>query len=352
MTNAPDKTPIARALERLAEGDRLGSELTALAFGQIMRGEATAAQTGALLMGLRVQREATDELEGAVRALREVMVRVDVAERRFLVDTCGTGGGRIGTFNVSTAAAFVAVGAGARVAKHGNRSFTSKCGSADVLEALDVRISVDAREAAHLLDDVGMAFLFAPAFHPAMRHVAPVRRELGVATVMNILGPLANPANVRRQLIGVADPERAQMMAEVLARLGSEHAMVVHATVGMDEIASRGTTRYWEVSAEGVTEGTIEPGDFGLEHVRLEDLAGGDPRNNAARIEALLAKPNQDPGGLAVTVLNAGAALYVAGVGPTLEEGIASARRSLESGAAADVLGRLRAASKRTSTSG
>jgi len=348
VTNGTGKADIARALERLAAGGRLGADLTAAAFGQVMRGEATAAQTGALLMALRVQGEAADELEGAVRALREVMVRVEVANREHLIDTCGTGGGRIGTFNVSTAAAFVAVGAGARVAKHGNRSFTSRCGSADVLEALGVSISVDGAEAARLLNEVGMAFLFAPAFHPAMRYVAPVRRELGVATVMNVIGPLANPAGVRRQLIGVADPDRAVTMAEALARLGSEHALVVHGTVGMDEIAPHGITRYWEVSGGGVTEGALDPAEFGLEHEVLQELAGGDPPDNASRIEALFRNPGADPAGLAVTVLNAGAALYVAGIGATLQEGFAAARRSLEDGSAGRVLERLRVASAAT----
>src|SRR6266850_292480 len=199
-----------------------------------MRGEATPAQIAALLMGLRVKGETPDEVAGAARALREAMVRVDAAGPH-LVDTCGTGGGAVGTFNISTAAAFVAAGAGATVAKHGNRSFTSTCGSADVLEALGVGIGLDAPGAARVLREAGIAFLFAPTFHPAMRHVGPVRRELGITSVMNLLGPLANPAGARRQVVGVADRERAPLMADALARLGAVHAMVVHGRVGMDE---------------------------------------------------------------------------------------------------------------------
>lgn len=338
-------------LRTLAAGGRPDAALTAAAFAQVMRGEATPAQMGGLLMGLRVQQEAADQLEGAVRALRDAMVRVEVADDRFLVDTCGTGGGTVPTFNISTAAALVAAGAGARVAKHGNRSFTSKCGSADVLEALGIAIALEPDRAAHLLDEVGMAFLFAPAFHPAMRHVAPVRRELGVATVMNMIGPLANPAGVRRQLVGVADPERGPLMAEVLARTGTERALVVYGTVGMDEIAPRGPTRVWEVSGGGVTETAIDPVQFGLAHDRLDDLAGGVPKENAARIRRLLTDPSTDPAGRAAVVLNAGAAIYVAGLYDTWDEAMAAAGASLDEGRAAGALERLRAAAP-LSTSG
>ena len=337
-------TPITAALRTLARGDRLGETLTHEAFEQVMRGEATAAQVGAFLMGLRVQGEGADEIAGAVRALRTVMVRVDASGCSHLVDTCGTGGGGVTTFNISTAAAFVAAGAGAIVAKHGNRSYTSKCGSADVLEALGVQVAAAPVDAARLLRDTGMAFLFAPAFHPAMRHVAPVRRELATATIMNIVGPLANPAGVRCQLVGVADPERGPVMAEVLARLGAEHALVVHGDVGMDEIAPTGRTRVWEVEQGRVTARSISPEEFGMGDADLAALAGGEPPGNAMRIERLLQRPSGDGAGRAAVALNAGAALYVAGLAGTLREGVDRALETLDAGAGMAALERLRAA--------
>src|SRR5712671_7313696 len=229
-------SPLRRALTALANRQSLSEEQTVEVFGVVMSGEATPAQIGGLLMGLRAKGETADELAGAARALRNAMIRVTVTHNH-LVDTCGTGGGAVPTFNISTAAAFVAAGAGAVVAKHGNRSFTSKCGSADVLEALGVRISLDAADAARVLREACVTFLFAPTFHPAMKHTGPVRRELAVASVMNLLGPLANPAGVRRQVVGVADADRAPLMAGALARLGVDHALVVHGRVGVDEMA-------------------------------------------------------------------------------------------------------------------
>jgi anthranilate phosphoribosyltransferase len=337
-------TPIAAALHTLSRGERLGETLTHEAFEQVMGGEATPAQVGALLMGLRVQGEEADEITGAVRALRGAMVPVDAGGSRHLVDTCGTGGGSVSTFNISTAAAFVAAGAGATVAKHGNRSYTSKCGSADVLDALGVQIAADPRGATRVLRDAGMAFLFAPAFHPAMRHVAPVRRELATATIMNIVGPLANPAGVKRQLVGVADPDRGPVIAEVLARLGAEHALVVHGDVGMDEIAPAGRSSVWEVGEGGVTPGSISPTEYGLEHSDLAALAGGEPPDNAARIERLLRDPSSDAAGRAAVALNAGAALYVSGLAVDLGEGVGRALEALEAGAGLAALEKLRAA--------
>src|SRR5947209_4460236 len=231
----PSAPPLQQALVALANRQSLSESLAAAVFGVVMRGEASPAQIAGLLVGLRVKGETPDEVAGAARALRAAMVHVD-ADGVHLVDTCGTGGGAVGTFNISTAAAFVAAGAGATVAKHGNRSFTSKCGSADVLEALGVTIALDAAEAARVLREACVTFLFATNFHPAIKHAAPVRRELAISTVLNLVGPLANPARVRRQVIGVADRDRAPLMAAALARLGTEHALVVHARVGMDEI--------------------------------------------------------------------------------------------------------------------
>jgi anthranilate phosphoribosyltransferase len=278
------------------------------------------------------------------------MVRVE-ANGAHLVDTCGTGGGAVSTFNISTAAAFVAAGAGAVVAKHGNRSFTSKCGSADVLEALGVRISLDAVDAARVLREACVTFLYAPTFHPAMKHAGPVRRELAVASVMNLLGPLANPAGVRRQVVGVADADRAPLMAGALARLGVEHALVVHGRVGMDEIAPQGITDVWEVrSGSGtVTRWEIDPADHGLAVDDLAGLSGAEPPANAARIERLLGDGRDDLAGLAALLLNAGAAIYVAGLVASYAEGVARAREVVRAGKGRDALERLRRA---TSISG
>jgi len=341
-------SPLQQAIATLADRRSLGERQTTEVFGAVMRGEATPAQMAALLMGLRVKGETAEEVAGAARALRDAMVRVE-ANGAHLVDTCGTGGGAVSTFNISTAAAFVAAGAGAVVAKHGNRSFTSKCGSADVLEALGVRISLDAADAARVLREACVTFLFAPTFHPAMKHAGPVRRELAVASVMNLLGPLANPAGVRRQVVGVAEADRAPLMAGALARLGAEHALVVHGRVGMDEIAPQGITDVWEVRNGRVNAWEVDPADHGLAVDDLAGLSGAEPPANAARIERLLGDGRQDPAGLAALLLNAGAAIYVAGLATSYAEGVARAREVLASGKAREALERLRRATTSTS---
>jgi anthranilate phosphoribosyltransferase len=336
--------PLQHALQALARGDSLSAEAAAAAFAVLMRGEATPVQTAALLMGLRAKGESAEEVAGAAVALRQAMLRVEVEEVERLVDTCGTGGGRVGTLNLSTAAAFVVAGAGVRVAKHGNRSYTSRSGSADVLEALGVGIELGAELSAVVLREVGIVFLFAPSFHPAMRHMGPVRRELGVPTIMNLLGPLVNPAGVRRQVIGVADESRAPLLAAALARLGAAHALVLHAAVGMDEVSPCGRTGVWEVCDGALAEWTIEPARYGLACDDLDGLAGGEPGENAARIERLLAGGRDLPAVRCAVLLNAAAGLYVSGGGWTFEEAVARATDSLESGAAAAALDRLRRA--------
>lgn len=263
-----------------------------------------------------------------------------------MVDTCGTGGGRVGTLNLSTAAAFVVAGAGVRVAKHGNRSFTSRSGSADVLEALGVEIGLAPQRAVAVLEAARFVFLFAPTYHPAMRHVGAVRRELGVPTIMNLLGPLANPAGVQRQVIGVADPARAPLVAAALARLGAHHALVLHAEVGMDEVSPCGPTSVWELREGAVQRWSIEPADYGLDCADLEGLAGGEPAENAARLEALLAGEGGRATRCAV-LLNAAAALYVSGNDWTMREAAERAQAALESGAAREALERLRQAAPR-----
>ncbi|HUL48995.1 MAG TPA: anthranilate phosphoribosyltransferase [Gemmatimonadales bacterium] len=343
-------SPLHAAIATLAKRQSLTEDETAQAFGIVMRGEASHAQIAALLMGLRVKGEDAAEVAGAARALRDAMVRVETGEDA-LVDTCGTGGGVVGTFNISTAAALVAAGAGARVAKHGNRSFTSRCGSADVLEALGVAVTLDAHGAARVLREACVTFLFAPNFHPAMKHVGPVRGELRIPSVMNMLGPLANPAGVRRQVIGVADPERAPLMAQALARLGTEHAMIVHARVGMDEISPSGVTDVWEIRNGAITRWEIVAQHFNFGVADVTALQGGAPEENARRIEALLASngAGKDPAGRAAVALNAGAALYVAGLAGSYQEGVRLAEDMLSRGAGWQALERLRRASPSTS---
>ena len=343
-----DSSPLRQALNALAHRQSLTEDLTAQVFGVVMSGEATPAQIAALLMGLRAKGETAEEVAGAARALRAAMVPVG-ASGPHLVDTCGTGGGTVPTFNISTVAAFVAAGAGATVPKHGNRSFTSKCGSADVLEALGVRIVLDARAATRVLKEARVAFLFAPNFHPAMKHVAPVRRELGVPSIMNLVGPLANPAGVRRQVIGVADQERAPVVADALVRLGVEHALVVHGRIGMDEISPLGVTDVWEVRDGAVRAWEIDPERYRLAIGDAGALKGGEPAENAERLERILGNGDGDSAGLAAVLLNAGAAIYVAGIAASYAEGIGRAREVVASGAARAALDRLRKATVSTS---
>jgi anthranilate phosphoribosyltransferase len=338
-------SPLRRAIAALANRQSLPETLTAEVFGVVMSGAASPAQIAALLMGLRAKGETAEEVAGAASALRDAMVRVETpAAAAHVVDTCGTGGGAVPTFNISTVAAFVAAGAGATVPKHGNRSFTSKCGSADVLEALGVRIVLDAPAASRVLREAGVVFLFAPSFHPAMKHVAPVRRELGVPSIMNLVGPLANPAGVRRQVIGVAERDRAPVVAEALARLGAEHALVVHGRVGMDEISPVGETDVWEVQDGAVRTWAIDPERYRLGVAELAPLQGGEPAANAERLERILANGDGDAAGLAAVLLNAGAAIYVAGIAGSFAEGIGRAREVVASGAARAALDRLRKA--------
>jgi anthranilate phosphoribosyltransferase len=339
--------PVSRAISALVERQDIPASLAAQAFGQVMAGEATPVQITALLVALRVKGETAAELEGAALALRAEMVRVDPGTTDRLVDTCGTGGGAVGTFNISTAAAFVAAGAGARVVKHGNRSFTSRSGSADVLEALGVEIQLEPARAAQVLERCGMTFLFAPLYHPAMRHVGPVRRELGLATIMNLLGPLANPAGATRQVIGVAAPARAPLLADTLALLGAERALVVHAPAGMDEIAppGLGTTDVFEVRRGVVQRWSLDAGRFGLAAGDAAALAGGSPEDNARIVTTILGGADRSVRRSAV-VLNAAAALVAAGVADQWDEAVPRATASLDSGAALAVLEGLRRASR------
>ena len=314
------------------------------AFGTVMRGEATPAQVAALLVGLRVKGETADEVAGAADALRGAMVHLPAERPDLLVDTCGTGGGAIGTFNISTAAALLAAGLGVRIAKHGNRSFTSQCGSADVLEALGVPIDVSVDVMERALRVAGIVFMYAPLMHPAMRHVGPVRRELAIPTVMNIVGPLANPASAGRQVVGVADAVRVPLIAGALRSLGAVHALVVHGAPGMDEVSPLGQTHVVEIR-DGVTrEWSIDPRRFGFADGRADELSGGPPAENAGAVLAVLR--NEAPAtAAAAVVLNAAAALFVSENGPTdFGDAVAAAREGLRNHAGLQALDRLRAA--------
>ena len=345
MTPKPSPHPLTAALEAVVQGRALSAEEAEAAFDRFMDGSASEAQMAGLLVGLRTKGIAPSEVAGGVRALRKAMRPVQVRSPAGLVDTAGTGGGSVTTFNISTAAALVVAGAGVSVAKHGNRSFTSRCGSADVLEALGVCIELTPESMAEVLEEAGIVFMFAPLLHPAMRHVGPVRKALGITTIMNILGPLTNPAGAKRQVVGVADPALLDLIPDALAQLGHTHALVVHGAPGLDEVSPAGTTRVAELREGAVRRYEIEPSDLGLEPVALDDLAGADPAENARLIEGVLA--GRDGGARSAVVANAAAALLVAGVVASWTEGARLAEATLDEGRAADALARLRDACAR-----
>ena len=322
---------LGSAIRRLASGESLSSDDTALAFDVIMRGEATPARIAAVLMALRVRGETAEEVAGGARAMRNAMLHLPASDPDSLVDTCGTGGGSLQTFNISTAAALVAAGAGVRVAKHGNRSFTSRSGSADVLEALGVAVEVPIEVMRRTLERTGIVFMFAPLMHPAMRHVGPVRRELGIGTLLNVLGPLANPAGAGRQVVGVSEARRLPLLAGALASLGSRHAMVVYGEPGMDEISPLGCTHVHEVREGAISEWTIDPRRVGIEAASEEEIAGGTPEENAQIILDVLSGRRRG-GARSAVVLNAAAAIYVGGRSATFEEALALAARVLDDG--------------------
>ncbi|HEY2375396.1 MAG TPA: anthranilate phosphoribosyltransferase [Gemmatimonadaceae bacterium] len=338
-----DGTALTTAIKRLAHGEPIpGDELTR-AFDRVMAGEATPAQIGALLIGLRVRGERPEEVAAVARAMRNVMVVLHADRPEELVDTCGTGGGTIVTFNISTAAALLAAGSGVRIAKHGNRSFTSLCGSADVLEALGVSIEVPLPVMERTLHDAGIVFMFAPLMHPAMRHVGPVRRELAIPTVMNIVGPLANPAFAGRQVVGVADEQRLPLIAGALRELGTMHALVVHGAPGLDEVSPIGATRVIEIRSGVMREWTIEPERYGFSDSRQEHLAGGSPKENAETVLAVLGGAGSS-GATAAVVLNAAAAIYVSGSVATFDDAVAIAQHAVRDGTGLRALERLRGA--------
>jgi len=322
---------IHEIIELLCDGAHLTREQSARAMDLIMSGEATNAQMAALLTALRMKGETSEEITGFAQIMRSYATRVTTS-REPLLDTCGTGGDCRGTFNVSTTAAFVAAGAGIAVAKHGNRAASSRCGSADVLEALGVNIDLDAEQAGHCIDEVGMGFLFARKLHSAMKYIAPVRVELKVRTIFNILGPLTNPAGADRQMVGVFNAQLAPTMARALLSLGARHAFVVAGEDGLDEISLSGPSLICEARDGMVTEYEINPHDFGISPVALEAILGGDAEVNAAitrRVLEGVAGPCRD-----MVVLNAAPALVAGGAAATLQEGVERAAEIIDSGAA------------------
>src|SRR5687768_13249542 len=327
------------ALTRIIEHREIFHDEMLSLMRQIMRGELPPTLISAIITGLRVKTETVGEITAAAQVMREFATRVEVPDERHLVDTCGTGGDSAHTFNISTAAAFVAAAAGARVAKHGGRSVSSKSGSADVLEALGVNLDQTPAQIAENISEIGLGFMFAPNFHSAMKHAAPVRRDLGVRTLFNILGPLTNPAGAKNQLLGVFHPDLVGIITRVLHRLGSRHVMEVHGTSnqgGLDEITIAGETRIGELRHGEVLEYIVKPEDFGIKTAAIETIQAHDTAQSAEMLRAVL--DNQSGPPLDIVLLNAGATIYVAGIADSLAQGVKKARAAIESGAAMEKL--------------
>ncbi|MEO6974502.1 MAG: anthranilate phosphoribosyltransferase [Gallionella sp.] len=328
-----------QALVRLIEQREIFYDEMLSLMRQIMGGEVTPAQIAGILVGLRVKKETVGEISAAAQVMREFATKVPVTNRTHLVDTCGTGGDAAHTFNISTASALVAAAAGARVAKHGGRSVSSTCGSADVLEALGVNLNLTPEQVGHCIDQIGIGFMFAPNFHGAMKHAAPVRKELSVRTIFNVLGPLTNPAGADNQVLGVFHPDLVGIQARVLQRLGSRHVLVVHGADGMDEISISDRTYIAELKDDKVTEHTVHPEQFGMTTAPIDLLKVGNINEACEKLSGVLNNESGAPRD--IVQLNAGAAIYVAGLTGTLEEGVAKADQAIASGAAKAKLGQL-----------
>jgi anthranilate phosphoribosyltransferase len=328
---------LSDAINAVCRGEDLAEETAAAVLREVMEGRSSPEETAGLLIALRTRGETADEIAGLARTMRELATKVDV-DTDGLVDTAGTGGGTP-TFNVSTTAAFVAAGAGCPVAKHGNRSATSQCGSADVLEALGARIDLGPEQVADCIEEVGFGFMFAPQHHSAMKHVVPVRKALGVRTIFNLLGPLTNPADAPNQVIGVSDGPFLEHMAMALARLGGRSALVVSSEDGLDEISIAAPTRVVELRDGKLETYTVTPEELGVERAPLDTIAFGAPEENAQVTRAVLSGADTEVA-RSLTLVNAGAAIYAAERADTLKDGVAAAASAIDSGAANDVLER------------
>ncbi len=335
---------IREAIGKVVGGEDLSFREAQEVMEEIMSGEATPAQIGALLVALRMKGEKPEEIAGMAISMRRKAVPVR-PRRKDLVDTCGTGGDGAGTFNISTAAAFVVAGAGLGVAKHGNRSVSSRCGSADLVEALGIKLELPPEELARCIDEIGIAFLYAPFLHPAMKHATPPRREIGIRTVFNILGPLANPAQVKRQIIGVYDPSLTEVLAEVLRILQAEHALVIWGDGGIDELSLSGPNKITELKGGEIRTYFLDPQDLGLPKAPAEELRGGTPEENASLLLRILEGRERGPLRNAV-LLNSAAALVAGGKAEDFREGLKLAAEALDSGAALAKLEALREFSK------
>ncbi len=326
---------VTHALALLTRRVDLADDELEAAFAEILDGKVSDVQAAGFIVALRTKGETASELATLVRTMRRFGDRVVVPDGA--IDTCGTGGDRSGTVNISTMAALIAAGAGARVVKHGNRAASSHCGSADVLEALGVVIDLGPAGVARCVEEAGVGFCFAPRYHPAMRHLGGARKELGVGTTVNFLGPLANPAGVQRQAVGVSDPSMAVRMLATLRELGTRHALVFHGDDGLDELTTTTTSTVHELRADGETNTyTLDPREFGIAPSTVDELTGGDAAANAARVTAVL---GGEPGAVRdIAVLNAAAALIVAGIASDFDDGIAKARTSIDDGAGAKAL--------------
>jgi len=329
--------PLRPALEKVVEGRNLTEEEAEEAMRYLISGQASPVQVASFLTALRMKGETIEELSAFARVMREHSLRIHPRVGGRLVDTCGTGGDRIKTFNISTAAMFVAAGAGVPVAKHGNRSVTSRAGSADVLEALGAAIELPPERVQRCLEEVGVGFMFAPLFHPAMKHATPVRRELGIRTVFNVLGPLTNPAGAKGQVVGVFEEGLTEKLARVLGRLGCERALVVYGRDGLDELSTLGETKVSELVGGEVISYTLRPEELGVERARPEELAGGDAVENARILLKILSGEEEGPR-REVVLVNAAAALLVGGRVSDLREGVGRASEALDSGRALEKL--------------
>ncbi len=342
---------IKTVIQRVVEGETLSRAEAAETMDAVMSGQITGAQIGALVTAIRMRGETVEEITGFASAMREHALTVDVdSDDTPLLDTCGTGGDYSNSFNISTTATFAIAASGVRIAKHGNRAASSKCGSADLLEGLGVRVELTPEQVADSVEEVGVGFMYAPAFHPAMKYVGPTRREIGIRTIFNVLGPLTNPAGARHQLIGVGHPEIASKLAEVLANLDSRRAVLVHGEEGLDEVGIVGRTAIteWDAGRGTVESSVVTPADFGLESGTLEDIIGGGVEENVAITRSILS--GETGPRRTITLMNAGAGIYAAEAAPSFAEGIEMAAEAIDSGAAARKLEELIAFTNRVTS--